>query len=714
VTSTAQFQALRREDPRLLAGAGCYVHDVQIEGMQHVAFVRSSVAHGSLEGLELHPMDGVTLLTSKELGAHQMPAINPLLPLLEEHAFPLLGDPLVSYVGQPLALVIAPTRDLARRAAALVQIKASVESAHADFSSEAPVLTQIAFENQPTLSEAQPNDCITVHATLRNPRVVAMSLEPRAAVAQWDDEASAIKMWLPTQTPSRAQGDVAQCLELPLERVQVIAPDVGGAFGAKASVCPEDLLMALAAKYLKASLSWQGSRSEEMTSGMQGRGSVLQGSLRVDGQGRLLALEADSHFTLGAWLPFSALVPLRNAVRILPGPYVVPHIALKGHAKRSHAAPVNIYRGAGRPEAALLLETLISKAAHALEIDPIEFRARNLIEAAQMPYATATGQQIDSGQYAKALQLAKDAIGWVGEKENRAKRRNQGERVGLGVALYIEPCGQGWESARVTLHVGGKITVASGSPAQGQGHTTSFAQIAFDALKAQLPCQLQDIEVIYGDTALCPEGTGSLASRSIAIGGSAIVKACQQVLAQLKALPNPSLQALQEPLIAEARFTANESWSYGCVIARMSVDADTGEPTIERIVWADDAGKIISPTLAKGQLIGGLAQGVGQAMMEQIRYDAQGQLLTGSLMDYAVPRAVDLPDQIDILSMETPSPHNLLGAKGVGEAGCIGVPAALMNAARDALQLSPGYDLNFPLTAETLWRAMSAQPSPTH
>jgi aerobic carbon-monoxide dehydrogenase large subunit len=708
VSSCLPFQALRREDPRLLAGAGCFVHDVQIEGMQHVAFVRSTVAHGRLDGLSLDSMSGVTLLTRHELGVHQMPSINPLLPLSQDASFPLLGYPEVSYVGQPLAVVIAPTRDQARRAAERVQVKISSLPAQADFASDAPVMTEIAFASESQLSAEELKGSVTVSTTLRNPRLVAMSLEPRAAVAQWHEDSTSMKLWLPTQTPSRAQSDVAACLGLALERVQVIAPDVGGAFGAKASVCPEDLLVALAAKFLKTTLSWQASRSEEMTSGMQGRGSVLQGSLCVDTQGRLLSLETDAQFTLGAWLPFSALVPLRNAVRILPGPYVVPQSALKGHAKRSHAAPVNIYRGAGRPEAALLMETLMGKAADALQIDPIEFRLRNLIESAQMPFSTSTGQQLDSGRYAQALMLAKETFGWANEKAIQAERRSQGERVGLGVALYIEPCGQGWESARVTLHPSGKITVASGSPSQGQGHATSFAQIAFDALKAQLPCSLEDIDVVYGDTSLCPEGVGSLASRSTAIGGSAIVRACQEVLAQLKALPSQALQAQHEPLIAEAKFTANESWSYGCVIARMAVDADTGEPTIERMVWADDAGKIISPALAKGQLLGGLAQGLGQAMMEQIRYDAQGQLLTGSLMDYAVPRAVDLPHQIEIVSMETPSPHNLLGAKGVGEAGCIGVPAALMNAARNALQLPPEHDLNFPLTAETLWRAMSS------
>ncbi len=707
------FSPLRREDLRLITGAGRFVHDVQIAGMQHVAFVRSAVAHGRVTALELPDLLGVQWLTACELGEHVMPPINAMLPLAKSQVFPLLGSEKISYVGQPLALAVASTRDEARRAVELAVVKIDEQSATLDHSVDASAMTKVAYASA-TAKEEETADSVRVDTRINNPRVLAMSLEPRCAVAYWrvsgdsdsDSESGSdcLTFYLPTQTPSRARSDVAACLKMPEDRVQVIAPDVGGAFGAKASVSPEDLLIALAAQHLRASLSWQASRSEEFTSGMHGRGSVLQGSLQLDAQGSLLALDADLQFTLGAWLPFSGVMPLRNAARILPGPYVVRSLAVHGQAKLSHAAPINIYRGAGRPEAALLLETLMDKAAATLRIDPVELRRKNLISPSQMPYITPTGELLDSGDYARALDLACQQFNYEKERAQQAQRRLLGEHVGIGVALYIEPCGQGWEAARVTLRPNGKITVASGSPAQGQGHETSFAQIAFDALAPHLKCEPQDIEVIYGNTDLCPEGVGSLASRSMAIGGSAIVQACQELIASKQALPEGRLV---EPLVAEAKYTARESWSYGCVIARMAIDADTGEPTIERIVWADDAGVIISPKLAKGQLMGGLAQGLGQAMMEQIRYDSTGQLLTGSLMDYAVPRACDMPAQVEIVSMQTASPHNLLGAKGVGEAGCIGVPAALMNAARDALQLPPEADLDFPLHAEQLWRAMN-------
>ena len=691
---------------RLITGAGRFVHDVQIVGMQHVAFVRSAVAHGRVTALELPDLQGVQWLTDRELGKHVMPPVNAMLPLAKSQAFPLLGSKEICYVGQPLALAVAATRDAARRAVELAEIKIDVQSVTLDHAADAFAMTQVAHVSGAANEEATA-DTVSVNARINSPRVISMSLEPRCALAQWQSGeigGDKLVLYLPTQTPSRARSDVAWCLRMPEDRVQVIAPDVGGAFGAKASVSPEDLLVALAAKHLRASLSWQASRSEEFTSGMHGRGSVLQGSLRLDAQGSLLALKADLQFTLGAWLPFSGVMPLRNAARILPGPYVVRSLAIQGQAKLSHAAPMNIYRGAGRPEAALLIETLMDKAAATLRMDPVELRRKNLITPRQMPYTTPTGELLDSGHYARALESACETFGYAQERAQQAERRLRGEHVGIGVAIYIEPCGQGWEAAKVSLHCNGKITVASGSPAQGQGHETSFAQIAFDALAPHLACSLQDIEVIYGDTSLCPEGVCSLASRSMAIGGSAIVQACQELIARKQALPDGSITT---PVVAEVKYTAKESWSYGCVIARMAIDADTGEPAIERIVWADDAGKIISPVLAKGQLIGGLAQGLGQAMMEHIRYDSAGQLLTGSLMDYAVPRASDMPKQIEIVSIESLSPHNLLGAKGVGEAGCIGVPAALMNAARDALQLPAELDLDFPLHAEQLWRALN-------
>ena len=692
----------RREDDALLRGLGCYVHDVRLAGTLHLAFARSAHAHATLRNVQLDAAravpDVIAVLTAAELGAHTLPAINPLLPVLESAGFPLLAQDTLAYVGQPIALVVARSGERACQAAALVRVEVQEHAVTRDFDT-APATTRVAHRGGPDAGAAHHR----VRAQLECPRVLAMAMEPRACLARWNSGQGELTVWLGTQTPSRAQADLAATLGLPPDRVRVISPDVGGAFGSKASVCPEDLLVALAARHLQATVRWASSRSEDFVAGMHGRGARLHGELALDAAGQFLALSARLDFTLGAWLPFSAVVPLRNAARILPGPYRVASLDVQGQASRSHAAPVNIYRGAGRPEAALLMETLVDKGARRSGIDPVELRRRNLVRASDMPWETASGETLDSGDYLQALERACVRFGYTAERVRQQQRRAAGELVGIGVAMYIEPCGQGWESARVTLHPDGRATVASGSPAQGQGHASSFAQIAADALG----CAPEGVTVLLGDTATCPAGIGALASRSTAIGGSAILQACREALARRQ-----SGEPL--PLTVDSRFIAREAWSYGCVITRMALDPETGAPTVERIVWADDAGHVVHPVLVRGQLVGGAAQGLGQALMERMVYDNTGQPVTGSLMDYAIPRASDMPP-IEIESMHIPSPHNLLGAKGVGEAGCIGVPAALMNAARDALQPFGEPELQFPLTAEQLWRAMtSTHENPSH
>ena len=700
-SATAPFKPLRREDDRLLTGRGRFTADVRIDGALHVAFVRSQHARGRLLAVDTRDallLPGVVaVFTATELGALSMPAVNPLLPLDRAESFDLLARDRVTWSGQPVAIVVAQSRALALAAADRVSVEVDPEPAVLDGDGASQTVTQV--QHRYAASERQgaaraPG--ATVSASLDSPRLVAMALEPRAVVVAVQSEAGHITVWLASQSPSRARDDIARALSLSRDQVRVIAPDVGGAFGARASVVPEDLLVPWAAWRLRRSLRWVASRSEEFTAGMHGRGSTMHGRLSVSSAGQLEMLDAQLHFALGAWMPFSSVVPLRNAARILPGPYRVQGLSVHGKATLSNASAVNIYRGAGRPEAVLLTEVLIERAARALRLDPVELRRRNLIAARALPYSTPTGETLDSGDYAALLERACERFDYPRARREQALRRHAGECVGVGTALYVEPCGQGWESARITLHDHGRVTVASGSPAQGQGHATAFAKIAAEALG----CDESTVDVQMGDTAVCPDGVGALASRSTAIGGSAIVDACRQALARRAAG-----DAL--PITVETRFTARESWASGCVMAQVAIDGDTGELTIERVVWVDDAGRLIHPTLAHGQLLGGFAQGVGQALMEHVVYDEAGQLLTGSLMDYAVPRASDMPDLV-IESLGQPTSFNLLGAKGVGEAGCIGVPAAIMNAARDALSPWGEADLQFPLTAPTLWQALSA------
>ena len=709
--STA-FTPLRREDPALLTGGGRYTSDVEAPDALHAVFVRSPHPNGALVRVDTRAAESsngvVAVLTARTLYPDgqtvTMPAPNALLPIAQVPSLPLLATDRVCYVGQPLAVVVAGTAQQAQQAAQQIEIEIDAQAPVLDFQPESPNV-RVAHSAGPADTAAARTDGATeVDVALDVPRVLALSMEPRGVLARWHGAAEQgaaadrISVWLGTQSPSRARADIAAALGWDDEtRVHLICGNVGGAFGAKSSLSPEDLVIPLVARRLQATIRWTAGRSEEFSAGMHGRGSQLRASLSVAPDGRFTALEADLRYALGAWMPFSAVVPVRNTARILPGPYRVDALDVTGQASCSHAAPVTIYRGAGRPEAALLMETLVDKAARAIGMDPVELRRRNLIPAEAMPYTTPSGEVLDSGDYPRALQLACERFGYEAQRRQQGERRAKGEAVGIGVAMYIEPCGMGWESASAEWHADGSVTVATGSPAQGQGHATTYARIAAQILAVEEKA----ITVLYGDTERCPIGIGALASRSTAIAGSAIVQVCRELLARRDAG-----EAL--PLAASGRFTSAEAWSYGCVIARMAVDRDTGQPRIEQITWADDAGQIVHPELAKGQLIGGLAQGLGQAMLERLVYDNAGQLLTGSLMDYAVPRADDMPP-IDIHSYATPSPHNLLGAKGVGEAGCIGAPAALMNAARDALSPLGECDLQFPLTAEQFWRAMSAR-----
>lgn len=681
-------------DERLIRGQGFYVQDAAPPNALHAAFVRSDHAHAQVLGIDASPalaLPGVVAVwQASDVQNVPTPGVNPLWPLSVDVPMPLLADTTVEHVGQALAMVLARDASTAQAAADAVRVSLHPIKAWGDADPDSPVVA--GFEHRFGDATARWGTLVSVDLTV--PRVLAMAMEPRACVAHWQVPAQRLQVWLGSQTPSRAQADLARALGLTPSQVHLISPDVGGAFGAKASITPEDILVALAAHRLATTVQWKASRSEEFLSGQHGRGAQLHAQLSVDANGQMVSLQAQLQYALGAWLPFSALVPMRNATRILPGPYRVPNGHIQSQARRAHTAPVGIYRGAGRPEAALLMESLIDRAARRLGMDPVQLRRINLIPAQAMPHATPTGETLDSGDFPQLLEMACERFGYAQERASQRERRAKGEWVGLGVAMYVEPCGQGWESAHVTWHANGDVTVASGSPDQGQGHALTFGQLA----ASQLNVPLQRVQVLMGDTDLCPPGIGALASRSSAIAGGAVHMACREVLAQ-------RAQGMALPVTAQARFESQEAWASGCVMVRLSIDAATGQPRIERLLWVDDAGVTLQPDLVQGQLLGGAAQGIGQALMEQLVHDSAGQLLTGSLMDYAVPRADDMPP-IELHAMHTPSPLNPLGAKGVGEAGCIGVPAAIMGAARDALSPLGEVDLQMPLRSEQLWQAL--------
>lgn len=705
-------QPLRRvEDERVLAGKGCFVDDLQPPGCAYAAFVRSPMARARIAGLNVdaaREVPGVlAVITGEDVAALGELAVNRILPQMRVPARALLARTMVNAVGEPVALVVAETLHAARDAAELVEVDYDALDAVVD--------TETAKDAPPLYDDLPANDVFsqhwrdgdvdaafaradrTVSLRLEFPRVAPTSLEPRGALASWDATTRALTVWTSSQTPHRARADLARILGLDVEKVRTIAPDVGGAFGMKASIYPEDALVAWASMQLARPVKWAAMRSEDLLSATHGRGGVVTAELAVANDGALLGLRARVTYPLGLWLPFSAAVPAWNAARILPGPYRVAAVDIHTQGVVTNTAPLGIYRGAGRPEAATVMERLMDEAARALDIDPVELRRRNAVPADGFPHRTPTGQTLDSGDFAMLLERATALTEYRELRAEQARRRAQGELVGIGVSLYVEPCGSGWESARITMNPDGRVIAATGTSPQGQGQRTAFAQIVAD----ELGVAFDAVEVRQGDTRETPTGVGALASRSTAIGGSALKLAAAEVREKMRA------SAGHEAVEATVVYTAPaEAWSSGCCIAAVSIDADTGELRIERFVWVDDAGMIVNPLLAEGQLIGGFAQGLGQTLMEHVRYDEHGQLLTGTFMDYAVPRADDIP-ALTIEKVATTSPANALGAKGVGESGCIGAPPALLNAAIDALAPRGVHHLDMPLTSEKLWRALN-------
>jgi len=534
-----------------------------------------------------------------------------------------------------------------------------------------------------------------VSAAIDHPVLAPSPLEPRSIAVQYHGDTGNITIWHSTQTPHRTRASLANILDLDPARLRVIAPDVGGAFGMKGSIYPEEVLAVWAALTHRRNIRWTATRSEEFLSATHGRGLRSRGRLALDEVGNFLALEAQIDAPLGYWLPNSALIPAWNAARLLPTGYDIPVLDITTTARQTPRPAMGLYRGAGRPEANALMEQLVEAAARITGQDGLDLRHRNLLRPGHLPCDTATGNRLDSGDYPRALDLLRTKGGYDDALVRRDTRRANGELAGVGVGFYLEPSGEGWESATVTL---GQVRaeIASGSSSQGQSRATAYAQIAADAL--DLP--MSAITVRFGDTATCPEGIGALASRSTPIGGSAILAACRAAKARQDG-------GEVGDITVDIRYeNEGQAWGYGVFMAELQVDRDTGVIDVTRLTCIDDTGTIINPSMVKDQITGGAAQGLGEALMEQVVFDEDGQLLTGSLMDYALPRAADMPP-LHIHSIETPSPFNLLGAKGVGEAGTIGVPIAILNAALDALGPLGVRDLAMPLTPGRVWQAIN-------
>lgn len=699
----------RREDAALLTGRGRFVDDIAAPGALFAAFVRCPAARQRVVTLDLAPcldVRGVfAAFDATGLGLTQGTSVNPLLPLGPVRPGHALAAGAVLAAGEPLAIVLAETR------AAAVDGAEAAGLETADLSGDDPEVFDLGGWSDGS-PPPDPGAAHRVCATLDHALVAPMALEPRAALAV--PEGGRLTVWLAIQTPHRARDDLARILSLDPDRIRVIAPDVGGAFGGKASLGPEEIAVAAAALRTGRPLRWTATRSEEFVAAPLGRGMRSSGALVLDAAGRMLRLTARHDVPFGTWTPHSAQAPARNAARILPGPYAVPAVAVGLAGRIRPVAAVGIYRGAGRPEAAMLLERLADRAARVLGLDPMDLRLRNLRGPGD-GWTTPAGAQIDRLDPAGLLRQLETAANYRARRAGLAARRAGGQVAGLGLALYVEPCGQGWESAAVTLLPGGRFRLATGATAQGQGRATAFAQIAADAL-GTAPDR---VEVVAGDTGAIATGIGALASRSTAIGGAALVAACEGLRAQAaRALPGrhgwgaiaAALSDRPDLCRAEATWQAEaEAWAAGAVLAEAVIDPETGAAAIARIDWVEDAGRAVNPMLLEGQLVGGAAQGLGAALMEAMVHDPASQVLTGSLMDYALPRAADMPP-IRLNPCPLPGRANPMGIKGAGEAGCIGIPAAILNAVMDALP--PGTpDLPLPLTPLRIWRALNGEPA---
>lgn len=679
-----------QEGSGLLRGAGQFTADVVLENPLVLHLLRSPVAAGRITTLDIAGASAATGVQAVHIGADvaglgNLP-VNPVLEMAQQPDFPILAQGHVNAIGQPVAAILADSANNAADAAELIEFDTD----------NAPYMAPDPFAQKHwqagDIAAAFAAAAFVVSATIRHPVLAPSPLETRAIAVQYHGDTDSVTVWQSTQTPHRSRSALALILGVSPDRIRVIAPDVGGAFGMKGSVYPEEVLAVWAALHHRRNLRWTASRSEDFLSASHGRGLTSSGQLALDSDGRFLGLKAQIEAPLGFWLPNSGLIPAWNAARVLPSGYDIETVDITTTARLTNRPAMGLYRGAGRPEANLLMEQLVDRAARVTGLDPIDLRQRNLLRS--LPRNTATGNVLDSGDYPALLEILRSK-GWDAALTRRDACRAKGGLAGIGMAFYIEPSGEGWETARVTLGMDGRADVASGSSAQGQWRATAYAQIAADALGLGLDA----ITVRYGDTDTCPEGIGALASRSTPIGGSAVLAACRAVKARRD-------KGEDGEITEEIRYqTDGQAWGYGAFMAELTIDGDTGAITVQRLISVDDTGTVINPALVRGQIIGGTAQGLGEALMERLVFDEDGQLLTGSFMDYAMPRAADMPP-VEIYSCQTPSPLNLLGAKGVGEAGTIGAPAALLSAALDALRPVGVRDLTMPLTPSRVWQAI--------
>ncbi len=771
----------RKEDYRFLTGSGQYTDDVNLANQSYCVFVRSPHAHANIRKIDTSKamsMPGVlAVYTGNDVANDKING----LPCgwlitstngqpMKEPPHPILAQGKVRYVGQEVAMVVANTLEQAKNAAEAVTVDYEPLPCVVDVrdakKAGAPALHEVAPDNHCykwAIGDKAAVDAVfekAAHVTkldLYNNRLVPNAMEPRAAIGSYNRASDEYTLYVANQNPHVERLLMtAFVMGLPEHKVRVIAPDVGGGFGSKIYLYAEDVCLTWAAKKLNRPVKWTAERSESFLTDAHGRDHYSHAELALDKDGKFLALRVHTDANLGAYLStFSTAVPTILYATLLAGQYTTPQIYVEVDAWFTNTAPVDAYRGAGRPEATYLLERIVSRAAWELGIGQDEIRKRNFIT--QFPYQTPVALQYDVGDYHACMnkaQVLADVAGFAGR---RAASEAKGLRRGLGYSSYIEACGIApsniagalgaraglFECGEIRVHPTGSVTVFTGSHSHGQGHETTFAQV----VAARLGISPDQVDVVHGDTGRVPFGMGTYGSRSISVGGAAIMKALDKIEAKAKKIAAHLLEASDadiefsggefkvrgtdkkvpfgqvaltayvphnypldklEPGLNETAFydPTNFTFPAGTYICEVEVNPETGEVRIDRFTAVDDFGTIINPMIVEGQVHGGLAQGIGQALLENCVYDRQtGQLLTGSYMDYAMPRADDLPS-FKLGTTCTPCSHNPLGTKGCGEAGAIGSPPAVINAVLDALRPLGVKDLDMPASPLRVWEAI--------
>ena len=769
----------RREDPRLIQGRGTYVDDVKIAGMRHLAFKRSDVAHGRIRSIDTRAaeaLDGVeAVFTGAQIARFLAPMpIGTPFPSPEHRA---VAVDVVRFVGDPVAVVVACDRYVARDAADAVAVDyeplpavVDPETAmtgepallHADFPNNValgplPAGTGVGRKgavDDTAVDAAFEAADVVIAQRMVNQRLAPSSIEARGVVAHYEPGREALTIWSSSQNPHILRTFVAQMLGLGQDRVRAIAPEVGGGFGAKINVYGEEYVAAALSKRLGLPLKWIEDRSEAFLATVHGRGLTADVELAATRAGKVLGLRMRIVADVGAYnMLLTAGVPT-NSMTMANATYAFPAVRATLTEVFTNKTPTDAYRGAGRPEAAYFVERAMDMLARELAMDPAELRRKNFIRPDQFPYKTEMGAVYDSGDYEKALDHALRVAGWERLRRARDAARADGRLVGLGLSMYVEICGMGpssslppggWEHSQVTVERDGRISATTGVSPHGQGNETTFAQMLAD----QFGVPLEHVTIHHGDTAVVKQGIGTFGSRSQAVGGAALHEAGAKVKAKMAKFAAALLEAHESDLVfengtiavrgapASARpFAEVAAWAYrplrlpegltpglsdeaffeprnntypfGCHVAMLEIDRETGEPRLLKMVAVDDAGHLVNPLIVEGQIHGGLAQGIGQALIEEVAYGPDGQPLTASFMDYALPRASDFP-RFELDNTVTPTPVNPLGAKGVGEAGTIGSTPCIVNAAVDALSGFGVRHLDMLLRPEKLWRIIHGQ-----